>query len=98
MSKGWLFQAQNTRLDSRSFLKYRPPDLTKMPVQSLSTEIRDYSPTFGERLSCYLPGAGQGRSFDDNESAVPNAALHVYASLKEAGNAGFLLFEADKCP
>ena len=72
-----LFQAQNTSLDNRSFLKYRPPDLIKMPVQSLSTEIRDYSPTLRERLSCYLPGAGQGRSFDDNESAVPNAALHV---------------------
>jgi hypothetical protein len=72
-----LSQAQNTRVDRRGLLKYRPPNLTKMPVQSLPTEIRDDSPTLGERLTCYLPGAGQGRSFDDNESAVLNAALQV---------------------
>jgi hypothetical protein len=63
-------------------LKYRPPNLTKMPVQSLCTEIRDDSPTPGERLTCYLPRAGQGRSFHDNESAVLNSTLHVQAPLK----------------
>jgi hypothetical protein len=93
-----LSQAQNTRLDRRGFLKYRPPNLTKMPVQSLAAEIRDYSPTLGERLTCYLPGAGQRRSFHDDESAVLNAALQGQALLKRPGNASLLSFEAYKCP
>jgi hypothetical protein len=78
-----LSQAQNVRLDRRSFLKYRPPNLTKIPVQSLAAEIRDDSPTPGERLTCYLPQAGQGRSFHDNESTVLNAALQGQTWLKK---------------
>lgn len=65
-----LSEAQGAHSGRSRFLKNRPPDIAKAPVQPATFKVCDRSPALREGLAPYVAGRRQRYSLGDDENAI----------------------------